>query len=394
MAPGPSEFAYQYSVALQNAGNEVVIATASGLVTRSDDNIPWKHIRAFSPDATMVVGRVQGKNFFLRKTATLRSNIKTLALALKYAKNERIDAIHVIDGELISLCLVNVRFGRPKNLFFTYRGYEMGAMGGNPVMLTYQLLRRVLWKLTAGNIHIDAETSQAAENLESTARLRNGTVHVIPHPIWSADEIEYITRSQARERLGIIHNNPIFLIFGHRPILQKAIDTVVVASPKLPMQVTFLIAGQETEVGTDLALERLIIENDSEHRFEWHNRYIPNELVESYFAASDALVLSYRREYIGASGVLSQAATYGLPVIASNSADLGSVVSSKQLGLTFETENPAALALAIDQFLKLPDTELAEYKTNLARLQSERSWQNIIAKHLDFYSVRLSRTNH
>jgi glycosyltransferase involved in cell wall biosynthesis len=168
----------------------------------------------------------------------------------------------------------------------------------------------------------------------------------------------------------------------------------VIGSAGLPEQIKFLIAGQETEVESDTALRHQITKNNADHRFDWHDHYIPNELVESYFAASNALVLSYQRAYIGASGVLSQAATYGLPVIASDSADLGAVVSSKQLGMTFETENSAAFADVAKKFLELPDSKLDEYKKNLAELRSERSWQNIIAKHIDFYSNRLSRPDH
>lgn len=393
MAPGPSEFSYQYATALQEAGCEVIIATASGLVTRSEDEIPWQHVRALLAESNLAFGRDREANFIQRKLATLRSNIKTLALALRTARNEQVDAVHVIDGEVVSTCLVNLRFGRPKNLFFTYRGYEMGSMGWNPVANTYQLLRRALWKFTARNIHIDAETSQAARQLESTACLPVNTAEVIAHPIWSTAEVEGLSRSEARKRLKITHDDPIFLVFGHRPALQKALDTLVNASPDLPRQVRFLIAGHESDTDADKSLRNLITKNGVDHRFEWHDQYIPNELVESYFAASDALVLSYRSTYIGASGVLSQAATYGLPVIASDSADLGAIVKTKNLGITFETENPIALMKSIKLYVEFSESRQAEYKDNLSQLRSERSWKNVIAKHMDFYSTRLSQTD-
>jgi glycosyltransferase involved in cell wall biosynthesis len=390
MAPGPSEFSFQYSAALHEAGHEVIIATASGLITRSDDEIPWRHLQALPPESNLAFGRAGGANFFRRKFSTLRSNIKTLALALRAARNETIDVVHVIDGELISLCLVNLRFRRPGNLFFTYRGYEMGSIGRNPIANIYQLLRRMLWKVAASNIHIDAETSQAAGQLESAACLPANTVEVIAHPIWSADEFKGLSRSDARDRLGITHDDPIFLVFGHRPALQKAIDTLVIGARKLPSQVRFLIAGHESDTQADKALRRLIAENSVEERFEWHDQYIPNELVESYFSASDALILSYRRTYLGASGVLSQAATYGLPVIASDSADLGSVVRSKSLGLTFETANPEAFTNTAREFVDLPEYELTKFKENLSQLRTDRSWSNIINRHVEFYSSEIS----
>lgn len=61
-------------------------------------------------------------------------------------------------------------------------------------------------------------------------------------------------------------------------------------------------------------IEALIAAIPALHQIEWINRYIPEESVQSYFEATDAVLLPYR--HIDQSGVLFTAFRFGVPVIA------------------------------------------------------------------------------
>jgi glycosyltransferase involved in cell wall biosynthesis len=85
-----------------------------------------------------------------------------------------------------------------------------------------------------------------------------------------------------------------------------------------------------------------------EQRVIIHNRYIPNEEVEPYFAAADALVLPYLSGSQSAVGMV--ALNYGLPVVATSVGGLTETVTHGETGLIIPPADSMALATAIGQF--------------------------------------------
>ncbi|GEM_PF-3465022 len=383
--PGPSSFAEQFCQALASEGHEVALVTARGLVTATGKALPWKHIQALPPEAMRSPGASRGAGYFRARSATVQANWAAVNLALKLAKREGFGAVHVLDSEPLSLAMANLRRGRPRNLFVTYRGYEFGTGAGPPLTRLYQVMRRAVWRCTASNIWMDAETSQSLDAAVRSGAVRRDRIRLIPHPIWSPGKLEGLDRQEARKRIGVDWRGPLFLLFGHRPPMQKALDVVIEAISNMPRTFRLLIAGREGDAAADALLVEHIRAAGWDADVYRHFDYVPAEKVESYFAASDALILSYRKEYIGASGVLAQACAYGLPVIASDAADLGETVRSKRLGLVFKAEDSESLREAMKRFMGLPETALSEYRQALASIREERSWRNVVRQHLQSY---------
>jgi glycosyltransferase involved in cell wall biosynthesis len=115
------------------------------------------------------------------------------------------------------------------------------------------------------------------------------------------------------------------------------------------------------------------------------DRYLTDEEAKYYFYAVDAVILSHRKDFKGASGVLSNATQYSLPVIAADVGDTGEVVKRYKLGLTFEPENPKSLQEAILSFLNLNEEEKREIKRNLSYFAQTRSWQEVAQRHIEVY---------
>jgi len=147
---------------------------------------------------------------------------------------------------------------------------------------------------------------------------------------------------------------------------------------------TVLCAG--VVYGPRRRLEQLIRDARIEDRFYRHFRLIPNEEIERYFTACDAAILSYRKSYIGSSGILSLACEYELPVIAADVADMGGTVRQYQIGVPFRPEDPESLANAIRRFLTVPEDELLAMKHKMKSVNLERSWPNIARRHIQVYT--------
>jgi glycosyltransferase involved in cell wall biosynthesis len=76
--------------------------------------------------------------------------------------------------------------------------------------------------------------------------------------------------------------------------------------------------------------------------------YVPNERVNAYFSAADAVVLPYLSGT--QSGIAQIAFNFDRPLIATSVGGLGEVVKSGETGLVVPPGDPAALADAIRQF--------------------------------------------
>ena len=104
-----------------------------------------------------------------------------------------------------------------------------------------------------------------------------------------------------------------------------------------------------------------------------------------YFYAVDAVILSYRKDFKGASGVLSTAAQYNLPVIAADVREIGETVKNYKLGLTFEAENSPSLRKAVLSFLNLNEEAKQEIRENLLHYAQTHSWQEAAQRHIELY---------
>jgi glycosyltransferase involved in cell wall biosynthesis len=105
-------------------------------------------------------------------------------------------------------------------------------------------------------------------------------------------------------------------------------------------------------------------------------RFIPDDQVEPYFKASDAVVIPYVD--IFQSGVPFLAFSFGLPVIATDVGSLREDVTS-ETGLLCRPKDPADLARAITDFFRselYPASD--EVRTRIRRLaEDHHSWATV-----------------
>lgn len=180
-----------------------------------------------------------------------------------------------------------------------------------------------------------------------------------------------ISRMEARQRLGIDPTEPLLLFFGFVR-RYKGLRYLLEALARLPRPIRLLIAGEFWE--EEQAYRDLIRELGLEARVTIHNRYIPNEEVELYFVAADALVLPYLTGSQSAVGMT--ALQFGLPLIATAVGGLSETLTYVETGLIVPPGDSVALAAAVEQFFSegLGDT----FRANMARARERFSWEALI----------------
>jgi glycosyltransferase involved in cell wall biosynthesis len=195
-------------------------------------------------------------------------------------------------------------------------------------------------------------------------------IDVTPHPSYAQFQSKIWTRETARATVQLSGN--LVLFFGLvRPY--KGLLDLLAALPEVlkRVEVTLLVVGEiwgKPEVYLS-QVKKLGLET----HVQFIDRYVSNDEVAVYFAASDLAVLPYR-EATG-SGVLQLAFGFGLPVIATRTGGMGEAVDDGETGFLVEPGDVPGLQQAITRFFC--EKRAAEFRQNIEKHAIRFGWNKI-----------------
>ena len=229
--------------------------------------------------------------------------------------------------------------------------------------------------------HVFVHTDAMKRELVAAFGAREQRVTVIPFGINDTMPHSELKPAAARQRLGMAVNGRAVLFFGQiAPYkgLEYLIAAIAVLA-KTGEDVRLIVAGRvkrgsERYWGsirrsiTDLGIEDLVVQKI---------RFIPDDEVETYFKAADAVVIPYVD--IFQSGVPFLAFSFGLPVIATDVGSLREDVTS-ETGLLCKPKDPADLARVIAAFYRSAlHREPDRAQERIRGLAAERhSWETVV----------------
>ncbi len=226
------------------------------------------------------------------------------------------------------------------------------------------LARRAL-RLSDGLIVMTEQDCGLARRVFPATPVRLG-----PLPLFQHDQRQGLTRSAARQLLGVDDAVPLLLFFGFVR-RYKGLRVLLRALAELP-EIHLLVAGEfwENESTYRAEVDRLGLAS----RVTIDNRYVGNEEVERYFVAADALVLPYLAA--SQSAVAMTALSFALPIIATTVGGLPEIVRPGATGLLVEPGDSAGLAAAIAKFF---GEQLApSLQTATGQEAEQLSWSSLV----------------
>lgn len=222
----------------------------------------------------------------------------------------------------------------------------------------------------ADELHVHAATMA-----DEVRRISASPVAVIPHGHYIDTYPNTATRADARRALDLpltVHRSPfpIFLFLGLlRPY--KGLEELLPAFRSLPEpNARLLIAGRPRP--SDYAA-RLAEQAGDDPRVLLHPHFVPNDEVQVWMNAADAVVLPYRQ--ITTSGAAMLAWSFGKPVIApALPAFVEPMSDAPFLGLLYDPADPAGLAEA----LRLATTtDWQAHRTSILAWARQFDWPGI-----------------
>ena len=295
-----------------------------------------------------------------------------LGMADRVGKHQGADAVLLVSGSFFAF-LAHASSPRNVVICFVLR-YMPRAVGADGRTLFRHRLQNFLVErglgANPGNLcftHIGAGISDTFRRTGFAA----DSHEVVP--IGIGHHATLMGRDTARQGLGLAPNGPLLLVFGSgHP--GKNFRAIFEALPKTDPAVKILFAGKRAAGNDPLGLAG---DHGLEDRVVVVDAFIPESDLEAYFRAADGLLMSYSPDFLVHSGVLALAAEFDLPVIASDVGEIGKTVREWTLGVTFEPENPDALARAIGAFLDLDGHKRAKLTANLGKFRAARSWASV-----------------
>lgn len=205
------------------------------------------------------------------------------------------------------------------------------------------------WTLTQGYafiVHVPQEQKRLL------AIIPQANVKFCTLPIYRPFSDQIITKTEAREQLGLPQGNTILLCFGIvRPY--KGLKILLKAMASVPEPVLLIVAGEFWEDKT--AYLQQIEELHLSKQVTFLDRYISNEEAHKLFSAADALIAPYVDGT--QSAVAGAALGYRLPLIVTDIVAAGIDPANHPRMQVVPAGDAAALSLAISSFVeRLPSS--------------------------------------
>jgi len=240
--------------------------------------------------------------------------------------------------------------------------------------------------------HIFVHTQRMKLELSEGFGVPGARVTVIPFGINNAVPNTSLSRSEARQRLGIPADKKTILFFG-RITPYKGLEYLISAFQQLAGCDGYrLIVGGRPENDCQSywsEIQERIREDVRLGRILLRAEHIPDAETEIYFKGADVLVLPYRQIYH--SGVLFLGYSFGLPVLAADVGPLKEEIVEGETGSIFKPEDPADLARAIQSYFASDlFANLDKRRRKICEHASERhSWDVVGKATLDVYASLL-----
>ncbi len=221
-------------------------------------------------------------------------------------------------------------------------------------------------------------TKAMAEELAGYLGEPHPPIQVVPHGVWTSLKPARIPSIDERLNwkkllfFGVIRRN-------------KGLDLLLNAADSLS-GFSLTIAGDpsEKEYFEREVMPKIRQLQSGGMSIEVIPRFVSDEETARLFATHSAIILPYKPEFRGASGVAFLALANQMPIVAGNFGAVGEIFDQFNIGQTFAEFTPACLSAAIHQLFKNPDRAGLAQQLRDARLGL--SWETAAGATIDIYA--------
>jgi len=127
----------------------------------------------------------------------------------------------------------------------------------------------------------------------------------------------------------------------------------------------------------DKNIAKLLQERNTEGRIRLIDRYIPEKELADLFESADFSLLPHGRGSSLASGTLSRALEFGVPIIGPDEGYISEWLSKYEIGYSFSADDPKSLVKTLTKCGKDYETFYKLFLKGYSKLSDDRSWKAV-----------------
>lgn len=205
--------------------------------------------------------------------------------------------------------LVDLRLAKARGVRLVWTVHNIVSHETTVPNLEIWLTRRMVALVDALIVHSEGARLAVMEQFKVSAE----KIAIIAHGDFADAYGEKVPRAEARQRLGIDLQLPVFLFFGMiRPY--KGVEQLLEIwnkSPTVHQSALLVIAGDARD---SVLANSITLAASSTPNVHLHMRYVANSEVPLFFGIADFVVLPFKRSLT--SGTIALAQTFSIPIIA------------------------------------------------------------------------------
>lgn len=334
---------YQEKLAehLEQLGNHVEgsnCSTSSLLKTVNAKNVDILHLHWL-------------QHFFLNESSGFRSLVKLIVFSI----------------QLIIL--------RQKNIKIVWTIHNLKNHKNQHLKLDF--IGSILVSRIAHQLIVHSETAKN-ETMKAYYLKNSKKIHVIPHANYIDSYTNTITRSEARNILNLPDSSLVLLFFGLIHPYKGVLELVQAFKEFNPPNTYLVIAGQPKN---NALAEQIQREAHAHNNIMLHFSFIPDEQVQVYMNACDAVIFPYK-EFL-TSGAVILAMTFGKACLAPRQGFTGEVLDESSAVL-YDPQVEGSLLDAMKAIVQRNE-ELTHMGEKNYRRAEEWSWDRIAQLTCDVY---------
>ena len=304
---------------------------------------------------------------------------------VKYLKTKNYDVVHILDSEYISYWYLAKKLkNKPIKLVYTLHASDFNLQSFSIGSVYKYLVKSLLNTSFSKTAHVVCHGEWIKDRLVlSFPKLKN-KISGIDYP---SNAYSQIDKNKLKAELGLPLDKTIISFLGMIR-RDKKIEVAIQTIKQLPDNFHFVIAGSLSDYRLE-EIESLIKEAKIENRVTKTLKYLSLKEYEDNFKASDIFLSTHSDSFPSASGPVSDARSYGVPVVVPPNGQLDMYVNINKVGQVAKSHNAKDFAEAC----LLVNSNIDQYKNNVIKVSKSLSWKSFVNRHISIYNEENNEQN-
>jgi glycosyltransferase involved in cell wall biosynthesis len=312
----------------------------------------------------------------IRGVNRLNTGIKFYKTLIKYIKDKDYDVVHVLDSEYLSYIYLTKKIKKVK-LVYTIHASDFSFQSFSIATLYKSSVAVFLKKALKSTSYVVCHGTWIKKRLLLAFPILKKKILGFNYP--SNEFVDY-EKQVIRKKLQI-PKGTILISFLGMIRRDKRIETALDTIKLLPSHYKLLIAGSLSDY-SQKDMDRIINDKKVSNRIITDFRYLTSQEFDSYFKAGDIFLSTHDKSFPSASGPISDARTYGLPVVVTPGGQLEEYVKSEKVGIVSKTPLAEDYSEAI---IEITD-KLETFKNSVVKASNSFSWKSFSRAHIELYN--------